>query len=72
VIESATRAQSIDEVLAEKMPTDAYRVRLGENGRLQWVEFVDGVASSREHEPAPLSRRMAVWLLSRLPIEWLL
>jgi cardiolipin synthase C len=72
VIESATRAQAIDRVLAEKMPTDAYRVRLGENGRLQWVEFVDGVARSREHEPAPLSRRMVVWLLSRFPIEWLL
>jgi putative cardiolipin synthase len=72
VIESAALAQAIEAVLAAEAPERAYQVRL-DQGKLQWVERVDGkeVVHLKEPETTSFSRCL-VWFLSKLPIDWLL
>jgi len=73
VIDSPGLGEAITKWFAEEVPTRAYRVSLGDTGRLRWIDRHDGVEVVREEEPGTSAwRRFAVALLSVLPIEWLL
>lgn len=69
VIDSPRLAQAIATVFVERIPDRAYRVSLTEAGALQWSS--DG--QRFDDEPgAGWGKRLLVWLLEQLPIEWLL
>jgi putative cardiolipin synthase len=73
VIDSPGLGAAMTKWFAEEVPTRAYRVSLGDTGRLRWIDRHDGVEVVREEEPGTsVWRRFAVALLSVLPIEWLL
>lgn len=73
VIDSPALAQSMIEVLDRHLADGAYRVRLGDRGKLQWVEMLDGGEVVHDTEPGrTFWRRVGVSILSLLPIEWLL
>jgi len=73
VIDSPRLAQRLPQAIEKQAADIAYRVRLDDSGRLVWVEKRDGRSIVHTVEPgASLWRRMSVWLLSHLPIEWLL
>ena len=73
VIDSPGLGEAVTKWFAEEVPTRAYRVSLGDTGRLRWIDRHDGVEVVREEEPGTSAwRRFAVALLSVLPIEWLL
>jgi putative cardiolipin synthase len=73
VIDSSALADEIAGRFADEVPTRAYQVRLGDGGKLQWIERVDGVEIVHEQEPGTdVWRRLMVVMLSLLPIEWLL
>jgi len=72
VIDSPELAQRMNAVLATRIPSDAYEVRLSAAG-LQWVEHRDGEWVLHDTEPgASYWRRAQIRLLSMLPVEWLL
>jgi putative cardiolipin synthase len=73
VIASAALAEATAHGFETVAPASAYRLRLTSSGALQWVEQT--VEGERVHEDEPgasLRLRLAVWVLSMLPIEWLL
>lgn len=73
VIDSPALAQSMIEALDRHLADGAYRVRLGDRGKLQWVEMLDGGEVVHDTEPGrTFWRRVGVSILSLLPIEWLL
>lgn len=73
VIDSPMLARRMPEAIQEQAADIAYQVRLDDSGALQWIEQRDGRRVVYTAEPgASLWRRMAVWILSHLPIEWLL
>ena len=73
VIDSPQLARHIDTVFDDEIPLQSYEVRLTENGKLYWLAR-DGEQPVRyDVEPgATLWRRAVIFVLSRLPIEWLL
>jgi cardiolipin synthase C len=73
VIESPALARRVAAAFDNFVSTNAYELRLSGSGHLYWLEY-DGVRSIRhDTEPgAGLWLRMKVWLISLLPIEWLL
>jgi cardiolipin synthase C len=73
VIDSPGLGDAITKWFAEEVPTRAYRVSLGDTGRLRWIDRHDGVEVVQEEEPGTgVWRRFTVTVLSMLPIEWLL
>lgn len=73
VIESPALAQDIEDAFDDRIPEEAYEVRLSDTGRLYWIERRDGKVSHHTTEPGTsIWRRAAVWFTSLLPIEWLL
>jgi len=73
VIESPALAQASAETFANKVPANAYRVRLSYSGALQWVEQTHGNELVHNQEPGSgFWLRLAVRVMSMLPIEWLL
>lgn len=73
VIESPELATEIDEAFINLLPQNAYEVRLGDNGRLYWLEQRGGQTIRHDTEPGTtLWERALVALFSVLPIEWLL
>ena len=73
VIDGPALAQRIGQVFDQRVPADAYRVRLDAGGQLVWDEQVDGATVHHTTEPgASLLKRLGVRVLSWLPIEWLL
>ncbi|WP_367401646.1 phospholipase D family protein [Geoalkalibacter halelectricus] len=73
IIDSPELAQQIDEVFDQKIQSHSYEVRLSEKGRLYWLEQQGDTQVRHDSEPrAGLWRRSGVFLLSLLPIEWLL
>jgi putative cardiolipin synthase len=73
VIDSPALAQSMIEVLEQRLVDNAYRVRLTDRGKLQWSETVNGREMVHAREPGrTFWRRVGVSILSLLPIEWLL
>jgi hypothetical protein len=48
-------------------------VELTRHGLLRWVEMREGIEIVHRGEPSsPWWRRATLWVLARLPIEWLL
>ena len=73
VIDSPALAASMAEVLRRRLAENAYRVRIDDRGKLQWVETVAGREVVHDEEPGTTFwSRLGVSLLSVLPIEWLL
>jgi putative cardiolipin synthase len=73
VIDSPEMARGLADWLAREAPERAYQVRLAHDGRLQWVGRTGGTEVVQDHEPgSTFARRVALWVLARLPIEWLL
>lgn len=73
VIESPKLAQSLPAEIQNRATDIAYRVFLNESGELRWEEMRDGRLVVHDSEPgASVWRLMGVWILSHLPIEWLL
>jgi putative cardiolipin synthase len=73
LIDSPALACTIADIFVEGVPERSYRVELSRRGLLRWVETRNGVETIHKREPAaPWWRRAALWLLAKLPIEWLL
>jgi putative cardiolipin synthase len=73
VIESPATARVLADAFISSIPERAYEVRLSETGSLQWVERRNGETLIHDKEPgAGFWRRVSVFILSLLPIEWLL
>jgi putative cardiolipin synthase len=73
VIESPALARAVAQAFAEGIPRRSYRLRLGEDGKLVWVEQDDGREIAHDKEPgAGFWLKLGISVLSRLPIEWLL
>ena len=73
VIDSPTIAQAIAFAGSSSVAAGAYQVRLDDSGELQWIEQRDGAEVLHKDEPgAGLQLRLNVFVMSLLPIEWLL
>src|SRR5690606_10913755 len=73
VIDSPTLAQTLADTFTHRVPARAYQLRLNDGGELQWLEQRDAETLVHEEEPgAGFWRRAGVFILSLLPIEWLL
>jgi putative cardiolipin synthase len=74
VIESPELARRIDEAFEAAVPQVAYEVRLTEAGdHIEWIDrSASGEQRYRTEPDAGVLRRTWLWLLSILPIEWLL
>jgi len=73
VIDSPGLAQRLPAAIQEQAVDIAYQVRLTDSGQLRWHERRDGKTIVHTAEPgAGLLLQMGVWILSHLPIEWLL
>lgn len=73
VIESAVLANRIFAAFNERMAEEAYEVRLGADRRLYWLERRGNTVLRHDVEPGTSSReRAGVFIMSVLPIEWLL
>ncbi|GAB6057307.1 phospholipase D family protein [Desulfonatronum parangueonense] len=73
VIDSPSLAEKIATAFETVIPANAYEVRLDEAGQLYWLELDEGRLIHHDIEPGttPL-QRVAIRILARLPIEWLL
>lgn len=73
VIDSPGMAQALGRTLDEEVLERAYEVRLGDDGKLVWIER-SGASVTRHDTDPNTSRwqRAGVRLLSILPIDWLL
>ncbi|MEO8035538.1 MAG: phospholipase D family protein [Acidobacteriota bacterium] len=73
VIDSPALAHRIEAAFEARIPEEAYEVRLSDDRQLYWIERRDGRIVRHDTEPGTTFwQRAGVWLLSRLPIEWLL
>jgi putative cardiolipin synthase len=73
VIESPVLANEIADALDGWFPVRTYEVSLSQAGALQWTEHVNGRQILHTKEPgAGFWRRVGVFIVSKLPIEWLL
>lgn len=73
VIDSANMAQVIDETFKERMPQQAYELKISTSGRLYWIERSPGKIQRHDTEPGTsFLQRSSVWFFSLLPIDWLL
>lgn len=73
VIDSPNMAQALGRTLDEEVPKLAYEVRLGDDGKLVWIERSGGSVIRHDTDPNTSSwQRAGVRLLSFLPIDWLL
>lgn len=73
LIDSPTLANGMNQAFAEEIPARSYQVILTPAGTLQWVEHGSGRILRHDVEPGTTwFTRTTTWLLSRLPIEWLL
>ena len=73
LIESPELAAELAETFQTEIPARAYQVRLASDGKLEWVERIDGKEVVHKEEPgASMMNRIGVSVLSWLPIEWLL
>lgn len=73
VIESPRFAQNLPAAIEAQAANMAYRVFLSDSDELRWEEVKDGERIVHTSEPgASFGRLLGVWILSHLPIEWLL
>ncbi|WP_238995219.1 phospholipase D family protein [Sphingomonas solaris] len=73
LIDSPPLAASLDRAFAQGVPQRAYQVVLTPTGDLAWIERT-GERTITHHTEPGTSRvsRATIWLLSKLPIEWML
>jgi putative cardiolipin synthase len=73
LVESPAMAQGLHDAMEDGVAARAYRVRLGETGRLEWVEKTEGGEAVHLTEPGTRwHQRALVGMLALLPFEWLL
>jgi putative cardiolipin synthase len=73
VIESPALANRMEAVLSSRFLASADEVRLSDAGQLYWIERREGAWVRHGTEPGTsFWQRLEVWLMSMLPIEWLL
>ena len=73
LIQSPALATEVSKAFEKTIPAIAYEVVLTPKGKLNWIERRDGREIVHAEEPATTSfQRDGIWLLSHLPIEWLL
>ncbi|MHA3902447.1 phospholipase D family protein [Castellaniella sp. WN] len=73
IIESPNLAVEIADRFDGLLASHAYKVQIGGNGKLEWIEQADSATIVHRHEPAAsLWRRAGVALTALLPIDWLL
>ena len=73
VIDSPMLAGRISRAFDQRVPAEAYEVRLSADGKLYWHERRGNAVVRHDVEPGTtFGQRAAVWLLSLLPIDWLL
>jgi len=73
VIDSPVLAGQIGALFDSVIPTYAYQVLLNEDGKLYWIEKQGEKQIRYDHDPRTTCwKRGVVFLLSLLPIEWLL
>ncbi len=73
VIDSPLLAQRIEGAFDKTIPAHSYEVRLSEAGKLYWLERRAEEELRYDHDPGTTpGLRAALWLLSLLPIDWLL
>src|SRR5574337_1179053 len=73
IIDSPTLACRIEAEISAGLAQTAWKVSLSPAGELQWSGERDGRPEQHDVEPETwLHQRAGVWLLSLLPIEWLL
>jgi len=73
IIDSPELARQIQEAFDDAIPAAAYEVRLSREGRLYWLDRQGETPIRYDREPyTGFWKRVVVFLLSRLPIEWLL
>ncbi len=73
VIDSPQLAGRISDIFQTVIPERAYQVHLSREGKIYWTERTANGEVRYDQEPNTSSwLRATVWLLSKLPIEWLL
>ena len=73
VIESPRMATDLSESLPARMAAGAYRLNIGPDGAIRWIEQRDGNEIVHDTEPGTTFwQRIGIGVLSLLPIEWLL
>jgi putative cardiolipin synthase len=73
VIDSPVLAGQIAAAFNSTIPVNAYEVRLSDTGQLYWIERLQGNQVRHDTEPGTsFWQRAGVWIISLLPIEWLL
>lgn len=73
VIDSPSLAQKIEVRFNNRVPVEAYEVRLSDTGDLYWIERRGEKVVRHDSEPGTSYwQRTGIWFLSLLPIEWLL
>lgn len=73
LIDSPYLSGLVADGLRERLPDHSYAVTLSPKGKLQWGDTADGRQGVLSVEPGTTAwNRTTVWLLSHLPIDWLL
>jgi putative cardiolipin synthase len=73
VIDSPVLAGRISSAFDHRIPVEAYEVRLSPERKLYWLERRGNSVVRHDVEPGTsLGQRAGVWLMSLLPIDWLL
>lgn len=73
VIESPLLTQEMENEFDAETPLMAYEVKLDKRGKLYWIEQRGTQIIRHNKEPgATLGKRIALRILTVLPIEWLL
>ncbi len=73
VIDSPALANRMEVALSRRFLASAYEVRLSDAGKLYWIERREGEWVRHDTEPGTTFwQRLEIWLMSMLPIEWLL
>ena len=76
LIDSPAIARAIEQAFDDRIPDNAYEVRLAASGKLEWIEAgggSDGGELRHDTEPGmTLWQRLGLAVLAMLPIEWLL
>jgi putative cardiolipin synthase len=73
IIRSPELAQRLAATFDRDVPNGAYELRLTPAGELRWIERRQDAQITHATEPGTRSwQRAFVWLLSLLPIEWML
>ena len=73
VIESPRMATDLSESLPARMAAGAYRLSMGPDGAIRWIEQREGKEIVHDTEPGTTFwQRIGIGVLSLLPIEWLL